>query len=220
MDKSNDMSVLKIVHGGNIGVFFFGDKGMNFADVDKLQLINAISNNFGNCDVYFFVDKKHEYFHNGIDGITTDIKTTNEYLRICMGKYKTTIFIGAIGMGGYASLLFGSKLKANIVIAFLPTTKLDSLEMKQEIINVYDKLNSKYVDLNKLINATTSYYVYYDRLNKYPETSFEHVTNIKNYPNMTTYTYDNLHVPVLYKSGELINIFKKYIQMPKTFCCC
>lgn len=209
-ENMEKLSELKIIRGNKIGIFLFGGKEMTFGGIKKIEIVNLLAEKFTNCDIYCFVDKKKEYFHNGINNITENIETTTEYLKRLVSKYKKAIFAGAVGMGGYASILYGSLLNVNIVIAFLPTTKLEK----------NNNLNIKYIDLKKRINNKTIYHIYANRLNNSFDLAFSHSENIDEYPNVFINKYDNLNVFELYESGELLKIFAKHIPPVKTKCCC
>lgn len=199
--SAENLSELKIVHGKPNAIFLFGGSNLMFGDIPRIELINTIFAYF-DCDVYFFVDKKKEYYHNGLEGITVDVKTTAEYLRKLVSNYKKTLFTG-IGMGGHAALLYGRKINIPVVVAFLPETKLEKS----------GKLNDKYIDLkSKFDNKSTSKTTFYLFTNKESTSSSEYIDCS---PNVILQKYDTINIQEMYKNGELFRIFGKHVPLRK-----
>ena len=203
MANNDNLSELKIVKNKENGIFLFCG-GDTFGGIQRQDILNSLVEKFENCDVYVYVDKIGNCFHSGIKGITTDIKTTTEYLRILVSKYKKVIFSGATGIGGYGAILYGSKLNIPVIITFMPIT----------IIEKAESLNSKYVDLKTIISAKSKYHIYVDEING------KHTTNIEEFANVFVNKYENLSVGQLYNSGELYKIIGKYMPDQKRKCCC
>jgi hypothetical protein len=64
------------------------------------------------------------WYLGGLKGIGENIDDTISFLRKQIKNYKNVIFAGC-SMGGYASILFGSILSVNHVLAWNPQTDLD-----------------------------------------------------------------------------------------------
>lgn len=151
-------------------------------------------------DVLYFAKKKTWYLC-GLDGIGKNINHTIEFLRIEFNKYDKIICVG-ISMGGYASILFGSLLNVNYVIATRPQTDLEyitdkcssrngkckSHELWKASIGLSKIIDSqsfqKYKNLNKIINDSTVYYYigFYEDRDGWHDS--HHYNNVKNFKNM------------------------------------
>jgi hypothetical protein len=78
------------------------------------------------CDVMFLRDREQAYYHLGVNGIAGNIDGVTSFLKkiIDAGKYDLVVTLGN-SMGGYAALLFGSKIGADVCIGISPRTFLD-----------------------------------------------------------------------------------------------
>jgi pimeloyl-ACP methyl ester carboxylesterase len=78
------------------------------------------------CDVLFLRDRNRAYYHSGIKGIGASIDEVAAYLNEVVDRkgYDLVVTLGH-SMGGYASMLFASKIKADISISISPPTFLD-----------------------------------------------------------------------------------------------
>ena len=78
------------------------------------------------CDVLFLRDRNRAYYHSGIRGVGCGIDEVAAYLNdfISAKRYGLVVTLGH-SMGGYASMLFASKIKADVSIAISPPTFLD-----------------------------------------------------------------------------------------------
>jgi radical SAM superfamily enzyme YgiQ (UPF0313 family) len=81
-----------------------------------------------------------------IVGISKNIDETIQYLQEQIASYSNVIFLG-VSSGGYAAILFGSLLKVNSVLAFIPQT-----------IRRNQNIDEKYRDISIYINNTTNYF--------------------------------------------------------------
>jgi predicted esterase YcpF (UPF0227 family) len=143
-------SEYKILNNYDNLIICFGGMALKMGGILPFEFLNYLSKTYNNCDLIFFIDKNQCWYHKGIDGITSNIDETVEYLnKLLINKginerYKKILFMG-ISAGGYASILFGSLCNVNNVIAFIPRTKL---------INPIDE---KYQDLKNIVNTNTQY---------------------------------------------------------------
>jgi hypothetical protein len=82
------------------------------------------------CDVVCFKDNKKSWYHFGIDGMGNSIDELSSYIKQITKGYD---FVGTFGnsMGGYASLLFGSLIEADVSIAVVPQTFIDDQNRRQ-----------------------------------------------------------------------------------------
>lgn len=155
-----------------------------------------------------YIKKPRTWYLGGISGVGKNINHTIAFLRKEFAKYDKVVCVG-ISMGGYASILFGSLLNVDYVIANGPQTDLDYTinncipardESKKhhyhcKAENLYEarlglskiidfKSFEKYKNLNKFINNSTIYYV-----NNFDDCDhgfhgIHHYNNIKNFKNV------------------------------------
>ena len=148
------------------------------------------------------MDKTRTWYHKGIDGISTSIDETKDYLtnKIIDNNYTKTIFIG-VSAGGYAAILFGSLCNVTNVVAFIPQTTLDKPK------------NIIYKDLKNVINTTTKYLLYGDPLIKNIDNyhNIYHCKHLEDLPNIKVIERNKFHVKHLRDSGEIKNIIDNII---------
>jgi esterase/lipase len=92
--------------------------------------LNFLKKNFAECDKYFYIDTKINRYHLWLEGLTTNIDDTVEYLKKIISSYKYVNFIG-VSAGGYVAILFGSLLNVTNVIAFIAPTQTNMLNDKK-----------------------------------------------------------------------------------------
>lgn len=115
------------------------------------------------------------WYLGGIRGVGKNVNNTISFLKSEFSKYEKVICIG-ISAGGYASILYGSLLKAHYVIATRPQTDLDytisncspvlttalcsSPELYQASIGLHKSITyevfQKYKNLKTIINPFTT----------------------------------------------------------------
>ncbi|CAA6825485.1 MAG: Unknown protein [uncultured Sulfurovum sp.] len=100
-------------------------------------------------NILFINDNTASYYNSSINGLCNNVDELIEIQRKVIDTYawEKVICIGS-SMGGYASLLFGSILKVDQVIAFSPQIDLE----KPFSINPQKKITLIYKDLSSLIN--------------------------------------------------------------------
>jgi hypothetical protein len=198
-------SELKIISDNNNTIIIsFGGAINKFGGIQPFEFLNFLNINFKNCDKYFYIDKKTNRYHYGIDGITNNIDETVEYLKNIIFPYKNVYFIG-VSAGGYAAILFGSLLNITKIMAFIPPTLCN-------IINDKRIFNQKYSDLLPLINNTTLYFLYGDLSVKNINDShhISHCQRLSIFPNVFIKEYDFLNIVELRNNGELLKIFNSF----------
>lgn len=79
-----------------------------------------------NCDVLFLRDRNRAYYHYGVKGVGSNVEEVATFLNwiIEQGRYKLVVTLGH-SMGGYASLLFASKIRSDLSVGISPRTFLD-----------------------------------------------------------------------------------------------
>lgn len=106
-------------------------------------------------DRKFYVDPRKSWYQYGVPEISSNLDEFIQYLKRVIQPYEKIIFIGA-SAGGYASILFGSILNIDTVIAFVPQTLLIDEVCKSCYASDYTEMH-EYKDLKKVINDTTNY---------------------------------------------------------------
>lgn len=78
------------------------------------------------CDTLFLRDRHRAYYHFGVKGVGGNVDEVASFLNriIKERQYKLVVTLGH-SMGGYASLLFASKIYSDICIGISPRTFLD-----------------------------------------------------------------------------------------------
>ena len=194
-----DSSEFKLLHGNPTLIVTFGGFLMKFGGIQPFEFFNFLTNNFPDTDKLFYIDKKCNHYHKGIEGISKDVPETVEYLKSKIKGYRQVIFMG-LSAGGYASILFGSLLNVTNVIAFIPQT----------ILHKEDK-DPRYKNLLKFINNTTVYSIYGDPYGDEIH-NLSHCENINVFPNVKVYKKEHLDIKKLRDSGELKEIINFVFQ--------
>lgn len=147
----------------NIIVVFqsFNKKLYEPEHIDHFELENSFANYDIDYDVLFVKDIKRGYWY------LYDVETTSKDLQQYTSTYNKVVFTG-ISAGGFASILYGSLLGVNLVIAVNPQTLLKDFETGEVLITpemmLFDLLEKKpdikkYIDTKPHINKTTKYYL-------------------------------------------------------------
>lgn len=202
---NSELKIISTKNNKNLIISFGG--GINkFGGICPFEFLNFLNKNFVDHDKYFYIDKKKNRYHLGIEDISSNIGETVEYLKKIIHGYKNITCVG-VSAGGYASILFGSLLNVQNVIAFIPPTQTNT----PNDIRFFDK---KYADLLPLINNTTKYYLHGDLSvkNIYDSHHIEHCNRLKIYPNVVVKEYDNLDIKKLRNDGELLKIFEDILN--------
>jgi len=171
----------------------------------RFEFKNFLDKYFSIIDRHFYIDVHSNSYHNGIEGISTSIDETVEYLRKEIAPYKKAIFIG-VSQGGYAAILLGSLLSVNAVIAFIPQT------YRIQKLNI----DEKYRDSKPFINTTTQYYLYGDLSITNPY-SFHHISHceriLEKGKHITIIKKDPLNIiKITWTDRELIELIESIIR--------
>ena len=152
----------------------FGGMALAFGGIPSFEFMNTMEKHFPYLDRVFLIDKNKNWYHTGIQGISENIEETLEYLRSIIVNYKNICFMGT-SAGGYASILFGSLLKVNTVLAFIPQT----------LVN-FNGMDTKYADLKDIINDETNYIIHGDLSieNPFDNHHIKHCENIELFKNV------------------------------------
>lgn len=201
-------SEFKILSDNNCQLIIaFGGIAKQFGGVQPFEFLNFLNKNFDKCDKYFYIDKKCNRYHNGIENISNNIDETVDYLKKIILPYKIVTFIG-VSAGGYAAILFGSLLNITNVIAFQPPTMCN-------MINDTRKFDNRYSDLLPLINKTTRYYLFGNLSiqNIYDSHHISHCNRLKIYKNVNVTEYKDINIREMRDNGELLTLFNSIIKL-------
>ena len=198
------MSSKIIVGETTIIVSFSGQGGSDMGSIPRLEFVNFLEKHYSKYERHFYLDDHNKWYHCGIEGISTDIHTTTEYLKEKIKKFDKVIFIGS-SAGGYAAILFGSLLNVDKVIAFRPQTTIE----------IQKDMDEKYINLEAYINSTTQYYIYGDiaiDILKDPLHHVSHCDRINISPNVHVNTDYTVDLKMLRDNGELFKIMELAIH--------
>lgn len=197
----NDKNILIVSFGG----FTFKKK-----KTPRFEFLRFLNKTIPEHDRLFIVDKNQSFYHKGIEGISTNIYETIEYLQPIVEDYKQVIFIG-VSAGGYGAILFGSLLNVDTVMAFTPQTILteERINVKRYGFKKSDfEMNDNYLDLEPFINNTTNYLLYGDPKIRRPR-NIHHLsqcTHIENHENVNIHEIPKLKMKTLRDNGYLKQI--------------
>jgi hypothetical protein len=78
------------------------------------------------CDVLFLRGRHRGYYHSGVKGVGNNVQEVAAFLNDFISKrgYDLVVTLGH-SMGGYASILFASKINADVCVAISAPTFLD-----------------------------------------------------------------------------------------------
>lgn len=199
----NNNSYLKIYNSdSDTLIISFACHAKWFGGIPRFEFVNFFESNFKNINKQFYIDKHVTCYHKGIFGISNNIDETVTYLKNEIKDYKNVIFLG-VSAGGYASILFGSLLNINTVLAFIPQT------LRRD-----KYIDEKYRDISKYINNTTKYYIY-GNLSVTDIKDTHHISQcerISHHPNVFITRVKNFDLKKMRDNGELYLILNKLIE--------
>ena len=131
-------------------------------EVRPFEFVHSLKDR--DCDVLFLRDRHSAYYHSGVKGVGDNVDQVADFLNefINQRRYDLVVTLGH-SMGGYASILFASKIDADVCIAISPPTFLDPANRMKYDDKRYahekTKLESKpesygYLDLRSYLLAT------------------------------------------------------------------
>ena len=189
---------LKILNNNKSLIICFGGISLCMHGIPPFEFLRYLSSVYTNsCDLYFFIDRKQCWYHNGIHNISNNIDETVTYLKDIIKNYEKVIFMG-VSAGGYAAILFGSLCNVTDVVSFIPQTIL------------HKPIYPKYKNLKLIINNTTKYLLYGDKFiqNKNNLHHIRHCNNLKEFKNVKIIKKNNIILKELRDEG----IIKKVID--------
>jgi hypothetical protein len=132
-------------------------------------------------------DLSQTWYHSGLPGISNSIDETTSFLKrtIHASEVKNVVVMGN-SMGGYAAILFGILIQADIIHAFSPPTSIADekyIRHKKKALRVKKNFPNKYFDLKNLIKSNNYYgsiHIYYDAKDKIDSKHAMHLKRSKN----------------------------------------
>lgn len=183
----------------------FGGMAKKMGGILPFEFLNYLSLNYGDtCDLIFYIDHNQCCYHKGIQGISTNIGETIQYIneKIIKGGYEKIIFMG-VSAGGYASILFGS-LCENItcVISFIPKV----------ILNY--PYNKEYTSLKTFINTKTQYMLVGDESIKNINDNhhIRQCEELKHFNNVTIVRKKKVDIKELRDNGTIKNLLDSILH--------
>ena len=169
--ESTDVSYVKVSDGNKKLIVSFASNGKpmkNFFQYkESLTKLKYEQNNF---DMLYLRDQ-NKWYLGGLNGIGKNIDDTLFFLKKEFSKYDKVLCMGN-SSGGYASLLFGSLLNVNQVIAVDAQTDLQYVKNKiknSQLVrraNKYPVTWNKYNKIVNILNDNVLYKVFYSGVNR------------------------------------------------------
>ena len=194
----------KIINKNKNLIISFGGSALQIGGILPFEFLKYLSSIYTHiCDLIFFIDIHHCWYHKGIEGISNNIDETIYYLNsiIKNGNYDKIIFMG-VSAGGYAAILFGSLCdNVNYVISFVPQTILKN------------PINFNYSNLKNVINKYTTYILYGNKniQNIDDLHHISHCENIKHFINVKIIENNSCNFKELRDNGFIKKIIDNII---------
>lgn len=173
------------------------------------------------CHKIFIKDSNQSWYHKGANGLGNNIKELKNDIEKLIEEinYSEIIIIGA-SMGGYASLLFGSLLKVNSIIAFVPQTFIDKETREiekdkrwpKQIKSVHEN-NQNYYDLINLNFENINVQIIYGEKDSLDAI---HAKRMNKHKSIEIIKYNGNHKTIfklLKKNNQLIDIIKNKLNV-------
>ena len=174
----------------------FGGISQQFS-MPPFEFKNFLTNNFGDVNFIFIRDMEQAWYFNGIEGLSKNYNLNIDGLRMIINQtdHTKTIFLGN-SMGGYASILYGTLLDVDHVLAFAPQTFINKGKRQnvgdhrwpKEMNRLHSKIPTHPAyDLNDVLNNTkydTDIKVFFGAQSKL---DVIHANNLDGLPNVETH---------------------------------
>ncbi len=167
--EETDISFCKVGNRARKLVVSFGGNGKPyFQRKSSLLLLRKERSDF---DILYLRNRANWYL-GGLNGVGKNIEHTISFLRKQFSKYDKVICTGN-SAGGYASILFGSLLSVDVVVADRPQIDLEYCveRMEEDSIarnNLVKRKKectatwNKYKKIDYILNGETAYYVHFE----------------------------------------------------------
>lgn len=195
--ENSDSGIFSSLDNENNLLVSFGGiwQGMG---IPVYEFFNTIKN--VECDKMFLRDLNQTWYNRGVDKKIKSSEELTNYLErsISQNGYKKVTFLGN-SMGGYAAIMFGTRLKVDNVLSFAPQTFIDRWRRllyfdrrwkdRMKVIYRTKEGNEELVDLKKLLMNTdgikTNIDIYYSpkhRLDKIHAERLKETENVNLIP--------------------------------------
>lgn len=160
-------------------------------------------------DCLYFVDKKYNWYTEGVDEEGVDHDTLISLLTDVCGGYSYVCFAGQ-SSGGYAALYYATKCRADLVIAFAPQTKNSfdgqcGMTPKVKLVDIFELYSSmsERERPHLVINISRSEK---DHCNEFQWRDREQIAELSGLNRVTvvTHPYDNHAVSVLMRHDNIL----------------
>jgi pimeloyl-ACP methyl ester carboxylesterase len=177
----------------------------------------------------FVRDLRQAWYHRGIPGHGTTLTSVADALRELLARHEVDrLVVTGNSAGGYAALLFGTLLRADVVLCFAPQTVLDPeilaaigdhrWDVHLEPLVREGALDSRWVDLGTALagvpHGASRYEVYFDESLSVDR---QHVERLLGMPNLRLYRFGRGRhhlVASLRDSGALALILQRALHAP------
>lgn len=198
----------------------FGGMALQIDRIPVYEFSTFLSSKFSWIHKRFYIDHHRLWYHKGIQGISSNIPETVEYLKSVVQHFGYVVFLG-VSSGGYASSLFASLLDGYVhrVIAFLPQSTLLK-SSNNPIIR-----DSPYQDILPFLQrrceqcslAPIQYDFYGDLTDKSVLHSYEHVKRLEGiHPWIRVHNIPRLRMKTLRDNGRLEQILQNALSSART----
>ena len=155
-----------------------------------------------NVNRIYVRDLAQVWYHVGLPGIADDIDGVVSFLRekISQSHVNKVILVGN-SMGGYAAILFGILLDADIVHAFSPQTFIDrrnrfryfDRRWRKQMKNTYRLADKKYFDLRSLFHGSQvklkcKFNIFYSNAHRLDRI---HAGRLRSQPNVNLHAFED-----------------------------
>jgi hypothetical protein len=183
LDLSHEHRPLIVAFGGIGG-------GLNIPPFEFFHLTKDLDIN-----KIFVRDLGQSWYHSGLPGISHDINGTASYLKekIKERGIQRVVLVGN-SMGGYAAIVFGVLIGADLVHAFGPHTLLKDRRLvrtRERIDYLHQNFGSEYFDLKKLIRRHRPSGCIHIHFGGRDDLDIEHALHIRSCKNVVLHFYPN-----------------------------
>ena len=202
MTPNIEIKVFNTIRKDSIYIFF---SSLASADRDWFEWYNHKNRSI---DKAIYIKDPYKSWYLG--GVNSTYDTVSKLLKFLVNEtngYKNITAIGA-SSGGYASLLFGTKLKANKILIF--SAYFDLENKKSYILENLKKYNKstkqfeEYKDITDLVNNSNSNIYYF--VGKYSKEDQDQIRYSKNITHLKTFLFNSYIHGIPFCRGNLTSL--------------
>jgi hypothetical protein len=218
LDMRPDSRTLMIAFGGRPG-------GLGMPPFEFFKITGRIR-----TKRMFVRDLRQAWYHEGVPGAGETITEMAESFAHTIGAHEfDRLVVTGISAGGYAALLFGTMLRADVVVAFSPQTVIDPEVMAAMDDHRYDdplvelaargRLDERWTDLREALprvrSAGTLYELHFDPSSR-PDRL--HAERLAELGGVRLHRHDGAghNIPgVLREQGQLESVLLEALEVPE-----